>query len=180
MQHQLIHKAVRLRTLAKADAEILAGLANDKTIWNNVRDHFPYPYTIEHAKHFISESSSENPPVTFAIDYNQKLVGVIGIKRQPDIYRRSGEIGYWIGSSYRRRGIATTALELITNYGINTLVINRLYAGVFSNNIASIKVLEKCGYLHEGISKKAVWKNGQFVDEHRFAIIQTDDPRTNP
>ena len=111
-------------------------------------------------------------PVTFAIDFKGKFVGVIGIKTQTDIYRRSGEVGYWIGKPHQGQGIATIALELITEYGLNVLGLNRLFAGVFSNNAASIRVLEKCGYLHEGIHKDAVWKNQRFLDEHRYGFVK--------
>jgi RimJ/RimL family protein N-acetyltransferase len=48
------------------------------------------------------------------------------------------------------------------------LNLRRIYAAVFEFNIASMKVLEKNGYLNEGILKKAVFKNGEVWDEHRF------------
>jgi len=171
-----INSPVQLRELKQADANILAALANDYEIWKNVRDHFPHPYTLEHAKHFITEAISMKPPVTFAIEFNSKFVGVIGIKPQIDIYRRSGEVGYWIGKPHQGHGIATMALALITEYGLNVLNLNRLFAGVFSNNAASIRVLEKCGYLHEGTHKDAVWKNHRFLDEHRYGFVQTLSP----
>ena len=170
---RLINSPVQLRELKQSDAKILASLANDREIWRNVRDHFPHPYSLEHAKRFITEAITLKPPVTFAIAFNNKFVGVIGIKTQIDIYRRSGEVGYWIGKPHQGQGIATIALALITDYGLNVLNLNRLFAGVFSNNAASIRVLEKCGYLHEGTHKDAVWKNQRFLDEHRYGFVQT-------
>jgi RimJ/RimL family protein N-acetyltransferase len=69
-------------------------------------------------------------------------------------------------------GIATIAVSLITSYGIKVLGLNRLYASVFSINPASMKVLEKCGYLREGIARNAVWKNGKPLDEYRYAYAK--------
>jgi RimJ/RimL family protein N-acetyltransferase len=65
-------------------------------------------------------------------------------------------------------GIATTAIELITNYGFEDLKLIRIYAGVFEFNMASMKALENNGYKKEGIFKKAVLKNAKFLDEHRY------------
>lgn len=163
---------IKLRQLAEDDASELARLGNDPTIFDNVRDYFPNPYSIKDAHSFITQTSLEDPVRTFAITYREQLAGVIGIKKQTDIYRKSGEVGYWIGAPYRGVGIATIAVALITDYGIKRLGLNRLYAGVFSTNTASMKVLEKCGYLREGISRKGVWKNGRFLDEYRYAFVR--------
>ncbi len=163
--------AVALRCFKEADAADLAKLANDKTIFDNVRDYFPYPYTLEDAKAFISSKLHQDPWTTFTIAYNGDLAGMADIKLQSDVYRKSGEVGYWIGAPFRGRGIATVAVTLITHYGINKLGLNRLYAGVFSSNPTSMQVLKKCGYLFEGISKQAVWKNDRFLDLHQFAYV---------
>jgi len=161
-----------LRPPKENDAAELARLANDRTIFDNVRDYFPHPYRLKDANSFIAQTMGEDPAVTFAICYKKELAGVIGIKKQSDIYRKSGEVGYWIGAPYRGMGIATMAVSLITTYGLSSLGLNRLYAGVFSRNPASMKVLEKCGYLREGIARNAVWKNGQLLDEYRYAFVK--------
>ena len=168
----MISKDVELRQFQEDDVTELARLANDKTIFDNVRDYFPNPYTIKDAQSFILQTSLENPACTFAIIYRKQLAGVVGIKRQTDIYRKSGEVGYWIGAPYRGKGIATIAVAIITTYGIKKLGLNRLYAGVFSTNPASMKVLEKCGYLREGISRNGVWKSGRFLDEYRYGFVE--------
>ena len=169
---QLSKENIQLRPLNLDDADELARLANDKTIFDNVRDYFPHPYTKNDAIAFISGKLDRYPVTTFGITHQGKLAGMIGIKLQTDIYRKSGEIGYWIGAPYRGLGIATVAVSLITEYGINTFGFNRLYAEVFSTNPISMKVLEKCGYLLEGISRQAIWKNGKFLDAHRYAFVR--------
>ena len=57
---------------------------------------------------------------------------------------------------------------MITAYGFDKLDLNRIYAGVFEYNIASMKALEKNGYKKEGIFKNAILKNDKVCDEHRF------------
>jgi RimJ/RimL family protein N-acetyltransferase len=72
----------------------LAELANNKKIWDNLRDIMPCPYTVDNATFFINLTSQENPPMTFAIEYDGQLCGVIGLVAQQDIYKKTAEIGY--------------------------------------------------------------------------------------
>ena len=170
---ELIEGPVRLRALRYSDRENLAELANNINIWNTLRDMFPHPYTIKDAENFVDMVKQQEPQVTFAIEYEFKFVGVIGIIPQPDVYRKSAEIGYWIGEPYWNRGIATTALKLATKYAFKDLKLVRLFAGVFEGNDGSRKVLEKSGYTLEGVSKKAVFKNQKLIDEYRYAKLRT-------
>ena len=168
-----MEKSITLRALQLSDKSDLAKLANNKKIWDNLRDYIPYPYTEKDAEVFINLSKEQNPTQTFGIAYDGMLVGVIGFNVQKDIYRKSAEVGYWIGEPFWGKGIATEAVKLITAYGFNELELIRIYTGVFEHNTASMKVLEKNGYSREGIFKNAVIKNGKVCDEHRFFILKT-------
>ncbi len=165
---------VRLRPLRYADREILANLANNKKIWNNVRDMFPHPYTLAEADKFLDMVKQQEPVITFAIEYEFQFCGVIGIVLQKDVYRKSAEIGYWIGEPFWGKGIATKAVSLAANYAFDSLQLNRLFAGIFRGNEASKKVLEKCGFQPEGIGRKAVFKNNKFLDELRYGKLKGD------
>jgi [ribosomal protein S5]-alanine N-acetyltransferase len=162
---------VTLRVLQNTDAPILAQLANNKKIWDNLRDYIPYPYTQNDAEWFIGQCLQESPPLTFAIEYKGALCGVIGLVSQKDVYRKSAEIGYWIGEPFWNKGIATIAVKLISEYGFNELNLVRIFTAVFEYNPASMKVLEKNGYVREGVFKKSVIKNGELWNEHRYARI---------
>ncbi len=159
---------IKLRELYLSDKSQLAKLANNKKIGDNLRDSFPYPYSEKDAELFINLTKEEYPKQNFAIQYGADLCGVIGLVIQNDIYSNSAEIGYWIGESFWGKGIATKAIELITNYGFEDLNLIRIYAGVFEFNIASMKALENNGYKTEGVFKKAVFKNNKVLDEHRY------------
>jgi len=161
-------KEVILRELHLSDISQLAKLANNKNIWVNLRDSFPYPYGEIDAKIFINSVIEEKPKQNFGIEYDGDLCGVIGLIIQKDVYRKSAEIGYWIGESYWGKGIATKAIKLITKYGFEDLKLVRIHAGVFEFNIGSMKVLEKNGYKKEGVFKKAIFKNDKVLDEHKY------------
>lgn len=164
---------VVLRPLQESDADLLASLMT-RNIWNNLRDHVPFPYHKSDAEDFIKLCSKQSPPHTFAILYKSELCGVAGIISQTDIYRRSGEVGYWVGEPFWGKGIGTKALEIITKYGFSQLKLSRLFACTFSHNKGSQRVIEKCGYRSEGIAKEAVIKNDQMLDEHRYALLASE------
>ena len=162
---------VRIRELRYADRAQIASLANNKKIWNRLRDKFPHPYTIHDAEKFIDAVKNKDPLLNFAIEWKFEFVGIIGLVEQQDVYRNSAEVGYWIGEPYWNQGVASIAVRLVAEYARKQLKLKRLYATVFEGNSASVRVLEKCGFGLEGISRKAVFKNKKFLDELRFAKI---------
>ena len=171
---ELVEGKVRLRSLRYADRESLAILANNTKIWNNLRDMFPHPYRLQDADRFIDSVKQQDPQITFAIEYDYTFAGVIGLVLQQDVHRKNAEIGYWIGEPFWGKGIATTALKLASEYAFSHLGVERLYAGIFEGNEGSRRVLEKCGYKLEGISRKAVYKNKKMLDEIRFGKLKSD------
>ena len=163
---------IELRRMSMSDAGTIAQLANNKKIWDNVRDQMPFPFGLEHAETFINRTLEEEVFKTFGIFKDGLLCGVIGLHPQKDVYRLSAELGYWIGESHWGKGLATQAVKLMVDYGFNKLDLIRIYAGVFEYNEASMKVLEKNGFEKECILRKAVIKNGKIWNEHRYAIIK--------
>ena len=163
---------VKIRGFKIDDAEVLAQLANNKKIWDNLRDCNPFPYYKSDAENYIGYCMGLNPATYFAIEYNTQLVGSIGLNLQSDVYRQSAEIGYWIGEPFWGKGIVKRAVDLMTDYGFNTLGLIRLYTGICDYNKASQRVLEKCGFEQEGIFKNAIVKNGKICNEIRFAKLK--------
>jgi len=154
-----------LRVWEKEDAQTLAALANNKNIWNNVMDIFPSPYTVMDALRWINKESSTMPITRFAIEYNQLLVGGIGITLQDGIYRCSVELGYFIGEPFWGKGIATEAIKtMISHIQQEYKDVTRIFARVLSNNKASMKALQKAGFYLEGIQQKAAIKNNEVND----------------
>ncbi|PLX11139.1 MAG: GNAT family N-acetyltransferase [Marinilabiliales bacterium] len=163
---------ISLRFFEPADAERLAFLANNKKIWLNLRDGFPHPYTLDDAREFIERNNNSNPQTVFAILYEGDLCGAIGIFKMEDVYRKSAEIGYWIAEPYWGKGIASESVSRIVEFGFKELDIVRIYAGIFSNNTASQRVIEKNGFIKEAVLKNAVYKNNALLDEVRYAILK--------
>ena len=171
---ELLSGNVRLRPLQLSDAEQIVPLANNKKVSRNLRDGFPHPYTKADGDIFLSKFADQDPTHFFAIEYQGVYVGNISLVHGRDVYRQSAEIGYFIGEPYWNKGIVTTAVNLICDYGFRQLGIVRIHTGVFEYNTASMRVLEKCGFIKEGIFRKSVTKQGKIWDEVRFAKINPE------
>ena len=157
---------VILRLWKIEDAQALASIANNRNIWNNVRDRLPSPYTVKDALEWIGHTQKENPKTNFAIEYKGMLAGSAGCILKDDINRKTLEIGYFIGEHFWGKGIATEAVKLITEYVIKEFKPVRIYAEVFEHNKASMRVLQKNGFYLETISRKAVIKNNAVLDNY--------------
>ena len=163
---------VVLRELMDSDLEKLAIYANNEKVSVNLRDGFPKPYTIDDAVNFKKMIDSQNPKTFFAIEYQNNYVGNISLSPGTDVYRKSAEIGYFIGEPFWNKGIVTKAVNVITEWGFSQLDIVRIYTGVFEYNQSSQRVLEKCGFVKEAVFKKSICKNNMIFDEIRFAKLK--------
>lgn len=164
-------ESISTRPFRKTDEDELAKYLNNKKIWDQLRDYLPHPYSTKDARDHIERSINDNPTQNFAIDYKNELVGSISLVLQEDVYRHSAETGFWIAEPFWGKGIATAAIKHIIDYGFNQLGIVRIYASVMQNNIASMKALVKAGFQPEGVFKKGFIKNEEYLDEHRFGIL---------
>lgn len=163
-----------LRPWRKGDEFSLAHHANDREIWRNLRDRFPHPYTVADAEAWVRLVEGEDPPVNFAIEVDGQVVGGIGLERGKDIERITAELGYWLGRAFWGRGIVSAAVRGVTAYAFSTLGLTRVYALSFARNHASLRVLEKAGYVREGRLRRFALKDGEVLDQVLFAITDQD------
>ncbi len=164
---------VVLRPVQPSDAQRLTVLANDRNVWRNMRDLFPHPYTLEHARGFIErQQNPERTERVFAIEVDGQFAGATGVHPLTDVYSRGAEIGYWLGAPFHGRGIATKAVGGATKYAFEVMKLERLQAGVFEWNLASARVLEKNGFQREAVLKKSVFKDGQLIDSFLYAKLR--------
>jgi len=161
---------ILLRKLQLSDKETVARLANNKKVWDNLRDYIPFPYSEQDAIDFILHIADEDPQFTFGISYKEELCGVIGLVPEKDAHLKTTEIGYWIGEPFWGKGITTHAVKCVVKYAFDVLDFQLITAGIFEYNTTSMRVLEKNGFTRKKILKKAVLKNGRRIDE-RFLIF---------
>ena len=159
-----------LRPWQMEDLDNLVLYANNAGIAKYMTNGFPFPYTKENGKAFITFATKDSPIHIFAIDINGKAVGGIGIHPQSDIHSKNAELGYWLAENYWGKGITTRAVKQMIQFSFETFEIDRIFARPFGTNLPSQKVLEKAGFKLEARFDKTIFKNGEYEDELIYAI----------
>jgi RimJ/RimL family protein N-acetyltransferase len=164
-----------LRSWSHEDVGSLAATANDRRVWLNMTDTFPYPYLLEDAERWIADCLDQGePPLNLAIVRDSELIGGIGGHPGTAEQRSSVNVGYWLAPGMWGRGIATDALKHYVPYLFDTFDPHRLYATVFGWNPASARVLEKCGFQLEGRLRDAIHKDGRFTDLLVYGLLRDE------
>lgn len=161
-----------VRSWCEDDISAIVRYAGDRRIWRNLRDAFPHPYTQEEAQEWVQTAPQRRPETHFAIEMNGEAIGGVGLNLKYDVYRRGGEIGYWLGVPFWGRQLATEVVVAMTPWAIRTFDLCRVQANVFAWNPASVRVLEKAGYTFEGRLRNAVWKDGALTDELIYSVLR--------
>jgi [ribosomal protein S5]-alanine N-acetyltransferase len=105
---------------------------------------------------------------------DNKIVGAITLTQ---IFRKAFQncyLGYQLGVNYTGKGFMIEAVSLILQHAFENLKLHRVEANVQPHNLASIKVLERCGFTKEGFSRKYLKIDDIWCDHERWAIIFED------
>jgi ribosomal-protein-alanine N-acetyltransferase len=88
----------------------------------------------------------------------------------------AAEIGYALARPYWNQGIITEVVHAIVRFGWHQMELNRVQAHCEVENLASQRVLEKCGFRYEGTLRERVFSKGRFIDLLLYAILRQDAP----
>ncbi len=176
----LTHGLVTLRPINEGDIPEIYDSCQDPVIPKFTR--VPFEYTMSHAEFFVREktpkSIAEKTELAFAIEFGngdqKRFAGLISFHSMdlPDLV---AELGYWIRSEARGKGVGTTAARMLTNFGFESMGFERVEALVDVENVASKKLLLAAGYNLEGIlRKKSRRYDGSQIDMALFSVIRDD------
>lgn len=87
---------------------------------------------------------------------------------------QTASIGYWIGRPHARQGHMTAAIRALIPFAIDTLSLHRVEAACLPTNVASMRLLEKCGFEREGYARRYLRINGAWQDHVLFALLSED------
>ncbi|MBX6425369.1 MAG: GNAT family N-acetyltransferase [Variibacter sp.] len=87
---------------------------------------------------------------------------------------QTGSLGYWMGAPYARQGYMTRAVRALIPFAFGPLRLHRLEAACIPTNTASIRLLEKCGFVREGLARRYLCINGLWQDHFLYALLSSD------
>lgn len=87
---------------------------------------------------------------------------------------RSASLGYCLGAAVWGHGYATEAARVLLRWAFETLDLNRVQAETDTRNLASARVLEKLGFVHEGTLREDCIVNGDVSDTWVYGLLRRD------
>lgn len=109
---------------------------------------------------------------TIARKNDNQMIGAIGLYMNNTHHR--GEITYDLSREYWRKGIMGKTINAVVKQALNEMKLLRIEAVTRSENIASMGLLKKCGFTHEGTLKNYRYYNDRAWDIEMFAITSKD------
>ena len=139
---------VRLRAMEPEDLDLLYIIENDDDLWNVGVTSVPYSrYTLYE---YIANSKNDiytDRQVRMMIENgNNEVVGIVDLINFDPKHMRA-EIGIVIEKKFRNQGLAQATISKIKEYSTSILHLHQIYAYVDKNNIQSLRLFEKCGFI---------------------------------
>lgn len=122
------------------------------------------PLTLAQERQFLARAAANPDMVFWAIWVGDEPIGTTGI-RDIDWRNRHGDTGSMIGvAEYRGRGYGTAAHQLRTGYAFEELGLEKLVTTARSDNLPSIRALQRVGYREVGFLRKHTFHDGRWYD----------------
>ncbi|MFI5412682.1 MAG: GNAT family N-acetyltransferase [Candidatus Micrarchaeales archaeon] len=171
---------VYLSSLGIEDADAIAKKANSYQVAFNIAEwgSFPHPYNKPDALAFIefaTKANMEGREVHLGIHLveTNELIGIVGLKNI-NVKNKKAEVGFWIGQDFWKKGYGTESVSMIVEYGFSKLNLHKMEAMVFTFNEASVRILEKLGFMREGLLRDHVFHKDDFADDLLLGLLKND------
>lgn len=170
----MIGSKISLRALEPGDSVLLYKWENDPEVWHISNTLTPYSrfdldqYILNSGDIFTTKQLRL---IIILTDNPEVAVGAIDLFDFDPMHRRA-ELGILVDDSYRGKGYAQEAIELMKDYAFNTLNLHQLYCHVPTNRKINIHLFNKCGFTITGTRQQWRWSRDQWTDEHIMQLIQ--------
>jgi RimJ/RimL family protein N-acetyltransferase len=160
---QLCDEAIRLREPREEDVPSLLEACQDPLIRRFT--FVPDPYREEHARGWVegapvARETGERLQLVIAGAADDRLLGTVGLPRL-DWEHRVAEVGYFVAPWARGRGAAWRAAGLLARWALTDLGLARVSCDVDVENVASLRVAERAGFVREGVLRSAIEAKGR-------------------
>jgi len=174
---ELLTERLRLRALTPRDASAVLAVVGDPEV---TRYHsVPTLTTLAEAQaalERLEQRYAARDAIRWAIELVEhgEMIGTVGLLRF-DFEHRHAEIGYEIARRWWGLGLTPEAAAAVIRYGFSVLGLHRIDAGVLPGNDASVRVLQKLGFIEEGTRRDYLYSKGALA---QLPVVQPARDRT--
>jgi len=173
---ELLTERLRLRALTPRDASAVLAVVGDPEV---TRYHsVPTLTTLAEAQAALERlgiALLARDAIRWAIELVEhgEMIGTVGLLRF-DFEHRHAEIGYEIARRWWGLGLTPEAAAAVIRYGFSVLGLHRIDAGVLPENDASVRVLQKLGFIEEGTRRDYLYSKGRLHSFRWFSLLETE------
>lgn len=167
---------ISLRAVEPGDVDFIYQMENDPAVWQVGNTIVPFSrfqieqYALTSQHNIYAEKQLRLMIDLKVVSHRKKTIGAIDLYDFDPLHKRAG-IGILIIQDEREKGFASESLDLIIRYSFGILMLHQLYCSVSSENMRSLHLFEKHGFMKSGIKKEWRLKEGNWTDEIMFQLI---------
>jgi len=171
----LTGEQVTLRELRASDAPSLFSLLTTQEVARFIS---PPPSTVEGFERFIAWTLRQRTAGTYAcfavtLKGFDTAIGIFQV-RETEPGFATAEWGFAIGSPFWGTGVFEEGAQLVLEFAFDTLDVHRLEARAAVRNGRGTGALLKLGAVPEGVLRKSFLRNGEYLDQVLYAIVEDD------
>lgn len=159
---------VTLRTVEDEDLEFVQAARNDPAVRQPLT--LNRPANAEQIEEFFENAISSEDGASLLVCVDENPVGMVVLFNEDDV-TGTATLAYWLDPGYWGNGYATEAAGLLCEHAFAERRLNKLRAEVIESNQGSRRVLEKLGFVEEGVLREEKFVRGEHVDVHRFGLL---------
>ena len=138
---------------------------------------WPLPYTRDLAHELVDELEVLNGPtsggwVQLAIDAGSGIIGDVAVWLDDD--STFAILGYTLAPEHQGRGFAVEAVGAVVDWLFRRRRVHRIVATIDPRNLASARVLERCGFEYVGTARRSAFVRDEWADDTRFSLLEED------
>ncbi len=167
-----------IRLFREEDAEFLFAYRNDPLVYKY--QGWTIPYTRENADEFIHFRSILASSITgewyqpaIELKSTGEVIGDVAFFRKGQNSRQA-TLGYTLAQADWHQGYVTEAVRAVMGYLFEGLDLHRIIANCDTENLASVKVLERLGFRKEAHFVESYWLGDRWGDEYQYGMLKRE------
>ncbi len=172
----IVTERLVLRRFRPSDARTLAAYRSDPAIARYQSWDAPYPLERAEAAVAVMAAAQPDRPGWFQYAIERTAdgthIGDVGVCLHDN--RRQADIGYTLAAEHHGHGYATEAVRAVVHHLLRDRGLHKVSAECDARNTPSARVLERVGFVREGLRRSHTWCKGEWTDDLLYGLLATD------